>query len=126
MLNDYYLYCVVLKNCPYSQAAHELLNSYKNIKKDFTFIERSEMENYKTELINTFPQIYLKRYNTNGTKLIGGYTDFKNIIDTFKAQNVYYLHVTKYSDYEDRHETMWSLIENPIQNISVAPPNSST
>jgi hypothetical protein len=49
-----------------------------------------------------------------------------NIIDTFKAQNVYYLHVTKYSDYEDRHETMWSLIENPIQNISVAPPNSST
>ena len=84
MSNDYYLYCVILKNCPYSQAAHELLNSYKNIKKDFTFIERSEMENYKTELINTFPQIYLKRYNTNGTKLIGGYTDLKNIIDTFK------------------------------------------
>jgi len=84
MSNDYYLYCVILNNCPYSQAAYELLNSYKNIKKDFTFIERSEMENYKTDLINTFPQIYLKRYNTNGTKLIGGYTEFKNIIDTFK------------------------------------------
>ena len=49
-----------------------------------------------------------------------------NIIDTFKAQNTYHLHVTKYSDYEDRHETIWSLIESPIQNNSVAPPNSAT
>ncbi len=39
-----------------------------------------------------------------------------NIIDTFRAQNTYYLHVTKYSDYEDRHETIWSLVGNPIQN----------
>ena len=39
-----------------------------------------------------------------------------NIIDTFKAQNTYHLHLNKYSDYEDRHETIWSLIENPIQN----------
>jgi glutaredoxin len=84
MENNYYLYCVILKNCPYSQAAYELLNLKKNIKKEFTFINRSEMDNYKTEFINTFPQIYLKRYNTNGTKLIGGYTELKNIFDKFE------------------------------------------
>ena len=33
------------------------------------------------------------------------------IIETFKDGNTYYLHVTKYSDYEDRHETTWSLVD---------------
>lgn len=83
MTNNYYLFCVILENCPYSIAAHELINSYKNIKKEFIFIKRNNMENYKTDLISTFPQIYLKRYNTNGSQLIGGYTELKNIIDTF-------------------------------------------
>ena len=84
MTNDYYLYCVILENCPYSDAANELLNSYKNIKKEVTIIKRSEKDKYKTDVINTFPQIYLKRYNTPGTKLIGGYTDIKYIINTFR------------------------------------------
>jgi glutaredoxin len=83
MSSDYYLYSVILKGCPYSEAAYELLNSYKNIKKEFTFIDRNDIDKYKTDLIKTYPQIYLKRYNTNGTQLIGGYTDFKKIIDTF-------------------------------------------
>ena len=83
MTNDYYLFCVILENCPYSIAAHELISSYKNIKKEFTFIKRNDMENYKTELISTFPQIYLKKYNTNGTQLIGGYDEFTKIINLF-------------------------------------------
>lgn len=82
-MSDYYLYAVILKNCPYSSAGYELINSFKYIKKDFSIIESHEKDNYKTESIKTFPQIYLKRYNTKGTQLIGGYTEFKSIIDTF-------------------------------------------
>ncbi len=83
MSSDYYLYCVILNNCPYSEAAHQLLNSYTNIKKEFTFVEQSEKEKYKTEKINTFPQIYLKKYNSNGTQLIGGYDSIKNFFNQF-------------------------------------------
>ena len=49
MSSEYYLYCVILKNCPYSEAAHSLLNSYTNIKKEFTFVNHDDKENYKTE-----------------------------------------------------------------------------
>ena len=83
MSSDYYLYCVILKNCPYSEAAFSLLNSYNNIKKEFTFVEQHNKENYKTEQINTFPQIYFKKYNSNGTQLIGGYSDIKLFFDKF-------------------------------------------
>jgi glutaredoxin len=83
MSSEYYLYCVILKNCPYSEAAHTFLNSYNNIKKEFTFINQNEKENYKTKKINTFPQIYLKKYNSNGTQLIGGYTEIKNFFNEF-------------------------------------------
>jgi hypothetical protein len=82
-MSDYYLYAVILKNCPYSIAGQELINSFNYIKKDFSIIETNEKEKYKTEYISTFPQIYLKRVNTNGTQLIGGYSDFKSIVDTF-------------------------------------------
>ena len=83
MSSDYYLYCVILKNCPYSEAAFSLLNSYNNIKKEFTFVEQNNKEIYKTEQIKTFPQIYLKKYNSNGTQLIGGYSNIKNMFDQF-------------------------------------------
>ena len=83
MTNNYYLYSVILKGCPYSQAGHDLINSFEHIKKEFSFIEHHEKENYKTDLISTFPQIYLKKEDNNGTQLIGGYTDLKKIIDMF-------------------------------------------
>jgi len=86
MLSNYYLHLVILKGCPYSESASKLLNSYKNIKKEYTFIERNDIEKYKTALISTYPQIYLKRYNTNGTQLIGGYSDIKKIIDAFNKK----------------------------------------
>lgn len=99
MSSDYYLYCVILKDCGYSEAAHNLLKTYPKIKKEFTFVERTNMEKYKTDKINTFPQIYLKRYNTNGTHLIGGYSEFKNIIDTFSTdmdKDTYTKKINKY------------------------------
>jgi hypothetical protein len=42
----------------------------------------------------------------------------QKIIETFQDRDTYYLHVTKYSDYEDRYETTWSLVESLIQNNS--------
>ena len=83
MLTDYYLYCVILKNCPYSEAAYSLLNTYEKINKEFTFVTQDDKENYKTDKIKTFPQIYLKKYNSNGTQLIGGYSEIKSIFDQF-------------------------------------------
>jgi hypothetical protein len=82
-MSNYYLYAVILKNCPYSTAGHELINSFNHIEKKFSIIQAREKDKYKTEYINTFPQIYLKRHNTNGTQLIGGYSEFKSIVETF-------------------------------------------
>ena len=83
--NKYYLYCVILEDCGYSNAAKELLNSHQQLKnkKEFTIVKRKDIEKYKTDEIQTYPQIYLKKQGSNDTQLIGGYTDIKNIFDTF-------------------------------------------
>ena len=82
-MNKYYLHSVILQNCPYSNAAHDLLKNYPKIKTKITFVNNNNKENYKTEYINTFPQIYLKRSNKNGSLLIGGYTEIKELFDLF-------------------------------------------
>lgn len=89
-MNNYYLHSVILQNCPYSAAAYELLKNHPQIKTKVTFVNDNNKENYKTENINTFPQIYLKRYNKNGSLLIGGYTELKELFDLF--------YKTKYSN----------------------------
>ena len=43
----------------------------------------NEKENYKTEDIKTFPQVYLKKDNTKDSLLLGGFSDFNNLINTF-------------------------------------------
>jgi len=78
----YFIYAIILENCPYSEAALELLTkeniNFKSLK--ITFLEK---EKYKTDSISTFPQIYLKKSRNNDTLLLGGYTDLKNFMDTF-------------------------------------------
>lgn len=81
-MSDYYLYCIILKDCPYSENAHLLLNTYKNIKKKINIIEHKDKEKYKTSQIDTFPQIYL--VNKKHIELIGGYTELQNIINSIK------------------------------------------
>ena len=88
MSNNYYIYSVILNKCPYSEAGEKLISSFKDIKKEFTYIDHDEKENYKTNMISTFPQIYLKKENCKGTFLIGGYSDFKNIVDIFYHKNI--------------------------------------
>ena len=68
----YYLQLISLKDCPYSEAAQSLLKD-NNI-------------NHKLVLVNisTFPQIYLKKENSNGSVLIGGYDLIKEYYDSVK------------------------------------------
>ncbi len=83
MSGEYYLYCVILRDCYFSNQAHKLLDSHKNIKKEIVIIEQEHKEKYKTDQIKTFPQIYLKKNNANGTQLLGGYSELQNFINKF-------------------------------------------
>jgi glutaredoxin len=81
----YYLFVVTLEDCPWSNAAIDLLNSFK-IKYKHLKVNKNEKEKYKTVEINTFPQIYLKKNVNNDTLLLGGYSNLKEFVDTFINQ----------------------------------------
>ena len=89
-MNNYYIHSVILQNCPYSTAAHKLLKKHSENKTIITLVNDNNKENYKTSEIDTFPQNYLKRYNKNGSLLIGGYTELKELFNLFYKK--------KYSD----------------------------
>lgn len=84
MGSKYYIYAVLLENCPYSMAAKEILTN-KNIPHELIIVNQSNKNKYKTDDIQTFPQLYLKKNNYNGTLLIGGYSDIKNIMTKFES-----------------------------------------
>jgi glutaredoxin len=81
-MNKYYLYAIILKDCPYSEAAVKLLTNNNNI--ELKIITQDNKDKYKTNLIQTFPQIYLKKQNHKGSLLIGGYSDISEIYSKFK------------------------------------------
>ena len=70
---------ISLKNCPYSEAAKEMLDHYK-IKYKYILVDNITKMEYKTDEINTFPQIYYLKKDKK--HLIGGFDDLKFIIDT--------------------------------------------
>jgi len=76
----YYLKVISLEGCPYSEAANNLVKN-NNIRSEIVIVKHSEKEKFKTDEINTFPQIYLKKRNSSGNQLIGGYTDIKSYYD---------------------------------------------
>lgn len=75
----YYLDVISLEGCPYSMNTEKIIEK-NNIINNLVKVSRSEKENYKNEKIRTFPQIYLKKYNSNGSLLLGGNTDLEEII----------------------------------------------
>jgi hypothetical protein len=85
-MSNYYIKAILLKNCSYSLNAYNLLKEYK-IKSDIYFINIEEKHIYKTNLINTFPQLYLKKYNSHGHLLLGGYTDFNELLKLIKTKD---------------------------------------
>ena len=89
-MNNYYLTCILLKDCPYSISANNLLKEYK-INSHVVWINntnKKEKEKYKTDKISTFPQIYLKKKNTVGNILIGGYSELKTLVDLVYKKSV--------------------------------------
>ena len=84
-MKKYYLDMVYLNDCPYSEAAHNLLQD-KNIEHNLIRVSRDNKEQYKTELIKTFPQIYLKK--NNNKLLIGGYDKLNDIYNIFTNVNI--------------------------------------
>jgi hypothetical protein len=85
-MSKYYINAIILNGCGYSKAANELLDKYSNIKKNYVFVNYDEKDKYKTELIQTFPQIYLKKENSNNNLLLGGFSDLQNFINTFYGE----------------------------------------
>jgi glutaredoxin-related protein len=79
----YYIKGIMLKNCSYSDAALKLLKTH-NIEHNITTINYNNVNNYITNQIDTFPQLYLKKKNEVGNLLLGGYDDLKKFIETFK------------------------------------------
>ncbi len=83
-MNNYFLKMILLEGCKYSIAAHDLTKIHQT-PCQITWITQSEKELYKNDKIQTFPQIYLNRFNTKGNLLLGGYDDLKLFYDTFKG-----------------------------------------
>jgi glutaredoxin len=79
----YYLYIITLESCSYSTYALELLDSL-NIKYKQLKVTDLNKKKYKTEEINTFPQIYLVKNNKK--LLLGGYSDLNEFINLFIKQ----------------------------------------
>jgi hypothetical protein len=86
-MSNYYFNAIVLEYCPFSNNALELLKKYKNITTKITTITSHNKENYKTDKIATFPQIYIKKQNHSGSLLLGGYSELQNVFDVFRKTN---------------------------------------
>ena len=65
-MNEYYFHVVILNNCSFSNAAKEILIN-SNIKTTFTNVNSDNKNYYKTDKINTFPQIYFKKEYNKGS-----------------------------------------------------------
>ena len=82
-MSDYYLKVILLKECPYSIAADKLLDS-NNIHPKKIWVDYNDKEKFITNEYQMFPQIYLRKHGYPNNLLLGGYTDLKEFIETFK------------------------------------------
>jgi glutaredoxin len=87
MSSKYHLFVIVLKNCPYGNAALKLLEEKNCKNKIIKNITHEDKDMYKTSLIDTFPQIYLKKNDSKDSLLLGGYSDLKEVYDNFYNLN---------------------------------------
>jgi hypothetical protein len=101
-MDKYFLKLILLKECFYSKAAHKLSQTYK-LPVEINWINQTNKENYKTEQINTFPQIYLKKKNSNGSLLLGGYQELENCINIFYGHEISEQNINNFMN-----KTKWS------------------
>ena len=109
--NKYFIKAIVLENCPYSINAEKLLKQYK-IKHDILRVNHTTKNQYKTDTINTFPQIYLKKINNPDNLLLGGYNDLKSLIDNFRNNKTDEIKINEYiKKFKLSHRLLLRLIE---------------
>ena len=80
---SYFLKIIALENCGFSKKALDLLIN-NNIEHELVTINYNDKEKFKTNNINTYPQIYLMKKNSKGHLLLGGYDKLNNFINVFK------------------------------------------
>tara|TARA_X000000950_G_C13779806_1_gene604617 strand:+ start:639 stop:998 length:360 start_codon:yes stop_codon:yes gene_type:complete len=83
----YYIEIISLEGCPYSIAAEKLVEN-NNINNKIFKIKYNNRNDHKNERISTFPQIYLKKKDSDGRLLVGGYdklNEIKNLIKNRKS-----------------------------------------
>lgn len=81
----YYIDLYYLNNCPYSERAKQLLD-FKNVNYNIIKIDQSDKEKYKNNKISTFPQIYLKKENSKGSVLLGGFDNINLISNSINEK----------------------------------------
>lgn len=82
-MTNYYIYAVLLEDCPYSNNAQKLLET-NNIKHKVQIITQKNKEKFKMENFSTYPQIFLKKENSTDSLFLGGYSDLEVFLSTFK------------------------------------------
>jgi len=82
-MSKYNIKAILLKGCFYSNLAKKILVN-NNIKTTIVEVNYEDKETYKTDKIDTYPQLYLIKQNSNGNLLLGGCSDLKHVIKTFK------------------------------------------
>lgn len=98
----YYIKIIVLKKCPYCENALNILKKIKKENLEIIQIDDSEKHLYKTQFINTFPQIFLKKKNSKGSLLIGGYDDIKFIDDSIKNKEAIKIIRNKFKNFSKK------------------------
>lgn len=86
-MNKYFIKAILLDGCSYSNGAHDLIKNHQ-IPSEITWVNQTDKPNYKTDQIDTFPQIYLKKINSQGNLLLGGYQELSHFISMFLAQKI--------------------------------------
>lgn len=101
-MNNYFLKIILLENCPYSIALDQLVKNI-NIPNNIIWISQNNKNKFKSNNIETFPQIYLNKFNSKDSLLFGGYDDFNDFYLQFKSQKIsddkikYYMNKLKWS-----------------------------
>jgi len=101
-MDKYFIKVILLEGCSYSNASHQLIKTHQ-LPTDITWVNQLNKENYKTDQINTFPQIYLKKINSKGNLLLGGYQELESFINIFYGQKISKSNISNWID-----KTSWS------------------
>jgi glutaredoxin len=74
----------VLTDCPYCNSSIKLVKQH-DIKHKIITIDPQDKDKYKTNKIDTFPQIYIRKEGTKKIKLLGGNDKLIKLLDFMKT-----------------------------------------